>query len=296
MTSLSQRLLTLLERTWAGPGWGLTRFPGVRHAHAAITFGLRPLQARLATRQAHIEALGFTIAIDLSDRQIAAELLRTGTYEPAETALFVETVGPGMTVVDIGANIGIYTLLAARSVGPSGRVIAFEPHPRTAALLRENVALNGFANVTVEEAAVSCQPGERPLFVVPGHPALASLSSENARRGEAIANVRTVVLDDYLAGIKVDVIKMDAQGAESEIVSGALRVIERDSPIVFAELWPAGLVNMGSDSGAFLDLFGERDYGFAAVDDPGRPLTNDEVIAVLRRAGGVDLILRPPHG
>ena len=76
-------------------------------------------------------------------------------YEPEVVAKLRELLKPGMTFCDVGANMGVLTLLAARLVGPAGRVFSFEPFPQNAAVVRHNVALNGFANVTVVEAGVA---------------------------------------------------------------------------------------------------------------------------------------------
>src|SRR5438128_859649 len=100
MTRPAQKLLGTLERARSGPGWGLTRIPGAARAHGLLSSGIELLQRRIGPT-AEIEAFGFRLAVDPSDRQVAAELLRTGTYEPVETRLFASTIRPGMTVVDV---------------------------------------------------------------------------------------------------------------------------------------------------------------------------------------------------
>ncbi len=82
-----------------------------------------------------------------------------GTFEPVEQRRFVDFVRPGMTVYDLGANVGFYSLLASRLVGPTGRVIAVEPLPRNIAYLQRHVVANAATNVTIVQGAVSDAPG-----------------------------------------------------------------------------------------------------------------------------------------
>jgi FkbM family methyltransferase len=289
----SQVFLGVVEKARAGPGLGLTRLSGVRRLQILIDRLLALLERKVAAEGTEIDVFGFRLAVDLTDRQTAATLLRTGTYEPAEIALFSEVVTPGMTVVDIGANIGIYTLIAARSVGATGNVFAFEPGPRSAALLRRSVAANGLTNVVVEELAVARATGNAELFLVENHPGLSSLNAANARGSAQSVPVKTVSLDAYFADIEVDVIKIDVQGAETEIVLGASRMLERDRPVVFAEVWLAGLENVGSDGREFLSLFTNAGYTIANVERPDELLSIDETLRLASPAGGLDVVLRP---
>ena len=90
---------------------------------------------------------GLTIWLDPGDRVITPLTLERGEWETGETAEFRSLLRPGDTVIDVGANVGWYTLLASSRVGPSGQVVAFEPVPSALAFLRENVAANRLANV-----------------------------------------------------------------------------------------------------------------------------------------------------
>jgi len=146
-----------------------------------------------------------------------------GFSEP-DTAEFVgRFLRPGMTVIDVGAYVGEYTLLSARLVGPPGHVHAFEPNPALFHLLSHNVTANGLTNVTVNEAAVAEADGDAVLDI-PEEAALASLRPAGAAAGVAGSRVRTVRLDDYVAGRglgSVDLIKVDVEGAERRVFDGA---------------------------------------------------------------------------
>ena len=112
-----------------------------------------------------------------------------GRYEPETTRLFKETVKPGMVVVDIGAHVGYYTLLAAKQVGPDGKVYAFEPEPGNHALLLKNIGMNGYDNVVATPTTVAplvgsaaCPSWARALR---GNPTTTSTANIQAQRRSA---------------------------------------------------------------------------------------------------------------
>lgn len=160
-----------------------------------------------------------------------------GWYErPTQRALRA-LIRPGMTVLDVGANVGFFTLAAARWVGRTGQVIAFEPFHRNAHYLKRHVALNGLTQrVRVEEVALADRTGPYgQLFV--GQPASGSLVPKD--RGLTGHQVRLVALDDWRrAGTlpHVDVIKMDIEGAEGMALLGMRGVLEADRPALFIAL------------------------------------------------------------
>src|SRR5262249_36832247 len=133
-------------------GRGLRRYRWVNQFHALV---LRHVKAREAT------VLGHRMRLDTCD---SLELSIHGIYEPAETRFVEANVPRGGCVLDIGANIGYYTLLFARAVGPAGRVFAFEPEPENFDLLRQNVRSNGYENVRMENLAVADENGWLNLF------------------------------------------------------------------------------------------------------------------------------------
>ena len=143
----------------------------------------------------------------------------------------------GETFVDVGANIGIYTLAGSRIVGRSGRVIAFEPSVQSFPILRENICLNGLTNVQAFRVALLDKTGD--AFLYHGEdPGKNSFGSDPyaERRGEMVeARSLDEALD--LASIQsVDVIKIDVEGAEELVLLGAKRVVHAHRPIVLFEL------------------------------------------------------------
>jgi FkbM family methyltransferase len=144
-----------------------------------------------------------------------------GTYERHMQRLFRERIRPGAIVFDVGANVGFFTLLASKLAGDSGRVYAFEPLPRNLDFLERHVRLNDLANVYVEALAVAATSGEAH-FRVAQHASMGGLAEGGDLR------VVTASLDDLIASGRVarpGFIKMDIEGAESDALRGAARLL-----------------------------------------------------------------------
>ncbi len=151
-----------------------------------------------------------------------------GSYELEKQRAFARVTPFGGTVLDLGANVGIYTLLAAELVGPCGRVHAFEPVPRNLQYLRRHIALNGLKNVSVIEAAVSDASGKR-RFRLQTSSAMGHLGDDGQME------VSTVALDHFVFGTAVAAphsIKIDVEGAEFSVLHGAREVLSQHRPAI----------------------------------------------------------------
>ena len=157
-----------------------------------------------------------------------------GTVEPQVVAAIKRTVQPQQCVLDLGANVGYFTLLLAKQVGPSGRVIAFEPHRKVFEVLRENVALNGYGQVIVENKAVVDRSGAVHLTQNDQRP-LSHVESIVPGPGQ---EVEAVTLDDYFAcsSDRIAFAKIDIEGAEARALDGMSRILRQDRPILVIEL------------------------------------------------------------
>jgi FkbM family methyltransferase len=151
-----------------------------------------------------------------------------GTYERDLQKLFVRTIRPGQVVWDVGANVGFFSLLAARLVGPAGRVIALEPLPRNLDLMQQHLALNGTGNVTVLARAVADAPGTS-FFDTGKSPSMGHLDAEHGFEVE-VTTIDTLVASGLAP--PPDVIKMDIEGAESRALAGARKTLEAHRPII----------------------------------------------------------------
>lgn len=152
-----------------------------------------------------------------------------GMVEPQQTKMFLNIVQPGHVVFDVGANVGYYTALSSKLAGPSGAVFAFEPFPRNIAYLWSHVQLNHLTNVHIVPAACSDRTSVA-LFRVGDNCALGHLENGQNHRGELLANttiVSTVTIDDLVnhTGILPDLIKVDVEGAELAVLTGARELL-----------------------------------------------------------------------
>ncbi len=161
-----------------------------------------------------------------------------GGGEPEVQEVLRQNLRPGMTFYDVGANIGFFSLLAARLVGKEGRVIAFEADPEIAARLREHVTRNEFDWITVEQQAVWSEP--RTVFFARTDPA----TSPDRGLGHVVEvsagdtiHVDAVSLDDYTRTQPLpDFLKWDVEGAEVEVFRGAARLLKEKRPGIICEM------------------------------------------------------------
>jgi FkbM family methyltransferase len=155
-----------------------------------------------------------------------------GQLERAQLEAFVSYIRPGMTVWDIGANVGLYALPSARAAGDLGAVFAFEPVPRNLAYLRRHIALNHLHNVHVVDAAVSDRAGE--VRMAPG-----ASPSEAAMSDDGPWVVRAVPLDAWRAETNTPapgLIKIDVEGHEHRVLAGAINTLRHARPVVFLSI------------------------------------------------------------
>jgi FkbM family methyltransferase len=193
----------------------------------------------------------------------------TGEYEPATAAVIKAILRPGDTFVDVGANVGYFTLLGASRVGPRGRVFAFEPVPHLRKQLAANVRLNRFATVTVRGEAIAEQPGEAEFFLGPAdHCGTSSLRSVAGSAGTL--TVRTGRLDDMLpAEQKVRLIKIDVEGAEYAALCGMHDCLRRHHPDLVIEVTDAFLRAMGHSAEMLFRFLRETGYRMYVIDHRG---------------------------
>lgn len=151
-----------------------------------------------------------------------------GAYERATVEVFKKSIQPGMTVVDIGAFVGFYTLLAASLVGPKGKVYAFEPNPHAFEILLRNVQENGYEEcVEIIPKAISNRKAQLRLFINDRVPAESSFYK---REGYSV-EVESIPLDEFFAGRgwpEVHFIKVDVEGAEVEVLEGMKETVRRN--------------------------------------------------------------------
>jgi FkbM family methyltransferase len=174
---------------------------------------------------------GATFEVDFADR-LARDAWLMGSYEPQETALMQHLLDSGMTVLDVGANWGYFTLIAAHIVGATGRVLSMEPHPAVYARLQRNLLANGMDNVTAVRIAAAAGYGAsslRGFQESEGNSGTSRLTAPDDANTNAF-NVDTVDLDSLLDSFgigTVDLVKVDIEGAEALAIRGMVHGLKQ---------------------------------------------------------------------
>jgi FkbM family methyltransferase len=187
--------------------------------------------------------------------------------------LIKKSIEPGMTVLDIGANIGFYTTLLSTLVGEKGHVIAFEPDALNFKHLRENT--RKLANVTVRQLA--CAEKTRKLKLYLSDTFNVDHQTFDSGEGRKYVEIESVSIDDYLNNKeKVDFIKIDVQGYDFYAIKGAAETIKNSSSLaILGELWPYALNKAGVRPNDYLELLGS--LGFSVqIPDVDKPDNFDE--------------------
>ncbi len=217
-----------------------------------------------------------------------------GRYEPHVMQVLSELVHTTDVCIDIGANIGVLTLLFAR-LAPEGRVYAFEPGDTSFAYLSRNVADADAANVDAAQLGVYDRTGALTLQVSPSHPGGAYISQTDAHES-ASESVPVTRLDDWVADrdlAHVDVIKLDIEGAELRVLDGARATLERFRPVLVVECNPVALERFQKASASVLVDTLRSIYGrvfFIAGTALHEITSNEQIERELRRLGIVDLV------
>lgn len=227
-----------------------------------------------------------------------------GEFEPFETEVVRRLVPPGTVVVDIGANIGYYTLLFARLAGPTGAVYAFEPAPENFRLLGLNIQANGYHNITPVQAAVCDVSGEITFHLSPTNEADHRLYAQTNEAGapRLALTVPSLRLDDYppLRERPVSLIKMDIQGAEGRALAGMTQLLGRPTPMtIVMEFWPYGMNAAGTNPNDVIDLLLNAGFALEEIDENRRhvcPVKPSELLTrlTIKNQAFTNLLCRRP--
>lgn len=183
------------------------------------------------------------IYVNSNDLAIGKNIIENGIYEPYETELILNAVKEGDTFVDVGANIGYYSLLVASRIGQNGKVYSFEPVPDNYSLFEKSIKKNGFKNIKVFKNAVSDKGGENvKIYLDKENLGKHSMSRENVTL-ETIITTKTVTLDTVI-NEKINVMKIDVEGAEGLVLKGAKSILQQKSLTIFMEFFPDAIENV----------------------------------------------------
>ncbi|WP_353572721.1 FkbM family methyltransferase [Candidatus Albibeggiatoa sp. nov. BB20] len=201
------------------------------------------------------------------DTKDSLNLASGDIFEPDEVALVKQYIKQGDVVIDIGANIGYYSLLFAQLVGETGHVIAFEPDPDNFALLQKNISLNQYRNVTLVQKAVATENSQAQLFLCDENKGMHRLYDSVCC--QTSIEVETVCLDDYLPTLvnRVDFIKIDIEGAEYNALQGMQNILRQQQPALLTEFSPAALFEYGIKPQTYVDFLTQLDFDLYQVTE-----------------------------
>jgi FkbM family methyltransferase len=217
--------------------------------------------------------------VDKQADVVSPDLIERGEWQPDITGLMRRTLRPGMTFVDAGANIGYFSVLGARLVGPEGRVVAIEPDPGNLRILNANLSRHGCANTTVHPVAAWFERTDLTLTRYVGG------ATAQVGRDEGGPQVEAAPLDDLVAG-PVDYLKIDCENTDHVVARGAADLL-RDNPsmLVTVEFHPRHASHTGDSPSAILDQYREMGLTPYEISDKGRGL----VATTYERLANLDL-------
>lgn len=218
---------------------------------------------------------------DGTDLYVSRDIRRDGMWEPFETELFVRLCSPRGSVLDVGANIGWYSVIAALVVGDGGSVIAVEPDKNNFGILRRNLQRLGIRNWRAVDVALSDQDGEVALYLSEDNLGDHRLFDDGTDR--AVRTVRQMRLDSLVSRRDQlpDIVKSDTQGSEWHLLKGAEPLVDAGwHPIWLLEFWPFGLTRRGADPEwipAWLEARGYEIFDIEATTPRLARMTRNEI-------------------
>lgn len=250
-------------------GRGLGKVPGAYRIQGLIFELLWPNKENIIEIQGSKMCVNPGYKLPKSYKRTFQAYTLSGIWEELTTEMFKKAIKEGDVVVDLGANLGYYTLLAARLVGKRGRVYAFEPEPINYSLLLKNIEINGYDNIVAMQKAVSDTTGTVRLFLDNTDTGAHTIYEPDDKR--EFIEIESVILDELFKDKKhpINVIKMDIEGAEMAALTGMDRIIrENENLKMLVEFYPAAIRGAGHSPEEFINRL-LQDYHFAilAIDD-----------------------------
>jgi len=201
-------------------------------------------------------------------------------HEPRVTSIFCSLIKEGDIVVDAGASIGYYTLLAAKRVGKNGYVYAFEPYPPSFKRLMENIKLNNWKNVHAYQLALSDSTKEEKFYV--SKSGVVSGSSFALRRDSICITVKAKPLDDIIKA-NIDLVKIDVEGAELEVLKGMEKTLAKGKAKIICEVHPKDISLLGYDISEITNLLRKHGYKIYLIDEERGLIPMNNLSASLAR-------------
>lgn len=248
----------------------------------------------------HVVVNGFKMYLDPTD---ALELRTNKVFEKFETELVKKEIKNGDIVLDIGANIGYFSLVFSQVVGTNGRVFAFEPDPNNFALLKKNVEINNLKNVALNQKAVSDVSKSLPLYLCEYNHAQHRIYP-SPRCNETVM-VDAITIDEYLAGTefynRINFVKMDVEGAEYNVIEGMKKTLKSNPNLkILCEFSPKQIREHGLKPENILDQLLKHSFKIYPITTAGKKIIpidySKSVIDEIMNIGhGLNLFCVPDH-
>ena len=262
-----------LKQEWPGHrlGAGQELTTVVKGYVSSLEFANRRILDNSTSEYETCQLDNFSMYLSRSDLAVGAAIASSRAYEPHVTRVLNERLGPGMTFLDVGANIGFFSLLAASLVGPSGKVFSIEPNPRNVKALQASKDLNDFEQIQVLQAAAGAS--WEILFLNTDHSnGVVSAAAGGIADLLSRETVLSCPIDAIVGTTKVDLIKIDVEGFEFKALTGASRCLELHKPDVISEFTPGALPGISNVTPVeYLNLFTTRKYDIYVLG-PERPI------------------------
>ena len=243
-------------------GKGLTKFSIIRKMknYALINF-----------KTEFVYVQGNKIFLDEKD---CLQLSVNEIIEPVETKLFNDIIKNGEVLVDVGANIGYFTLLMAKLTGPKGKIFSFEPENNNFELLNKNVKCNNYQNIVLEKKGVSDHNGSNKFFLSSKNTGMHSLQKINDDVKEIKIDV--IKLDDYFTTLglikKISFIKIDVEGAEFQVLNGMKMILKNDNLKLLIEFIPEHLEKHGTNPSDVLKILENNNFKLYQINEKTKEL------------------------
>lgn len=242
---------------------------------------------------------GFKMDIPKNDWAVGKTILEQRSYEPHVTNYLKRFVSPGMTFVDIGANIGYFSMMAASIVGSFGKVFAFEPNQHNCQFIFNSASINGFNNIVIYPFAVAEKMKNFIYDNLGTNGIISEIKSDNTATDRTI--VMSIVLDELLDKVdRIDTVKIDIEGAEYKALAGAKNIIQKHRPVILSEFSPSALNIVSQVSGeTYLQSLINHNYHISVIEESGKSVECQTDITKIinifdsRKASHIDIVAHP---
>jgi len=255
-------------------GKGLTKFSSVRKIK---NYALDNFKTEFVYVQGNKIFLDDEDCLQLSVNEIT---------EPVETKLFNDIIKNGEVLVDVGANIGYFTLLMAKLSGSSGKIFSFEPENKNFEILEKNVKINNYQNVVLEKKGVSDRNGVNKFFLSSKNTGMHSL--QKIRDDSKEVKIDVIKLDDYFFTLdlveKISLIKIDVEGAEFQVLNGMKTILKNKNLKLLIEFIPDHLKKHGTNPSDVLKILEDNDFKLYQINERTKQLELKKIEDILNNS------------